>query len=55
MQTVSYELADQVGVITLNNPPLNLLSQQVTDELLELIGDIENTLPRSLLIRAEGK
>jgi len=55
MQTVSYDIEDQVGVIILNNPPLNLLSQQVTDELLGLISDIENNLPRSLLIRAEGK
>jgi len=55
MQTVSYDIEEQVGVITLKNPPLNLLSQQVTDELLALVGEIENNLPRSLLIRAEGK
>ncbi|MFK8049558.1 MAG: enoyl-CoA hydratase/isomerase family protein, partial [Halioglobus sp.] len=52
---VSYDIEDQVGVITLNNPPLNLLSQQVTDELLELVSEVEINLPRSLLIRAEGK
>jgi len=54
MKTISYEVQDQIGVITIDNPPLNLLSKQVTDELLEAVGDIENNLPRALLIRSSG-
>jgi enoyl-CoA hydratase/carnithine racemase len=55
MKSISYEVKAQLGVITINNPPLNLLSKQVTDELLESIGNIEKDLPRALLIRSSGR
>jgi len=54
MKSISYEVQEQLGVITIDNPPLNLLSKQVTDELLVAVDGIERDMPRALLIRSSG-
>jgi enoyl-CoA hydratase/carnithine racemase len=45
-----------IGVLTLDNPPLNLISEELIRDLLDAIGAVE-TAPgvRALLVRGNGK
>jgi enoyl-CoA hydratase/carnithine racemase len=43
-----------VGVITIDNPPLNLFGIELTNELIAAIEEAEGEDIRALLIRAEG-
>lgn len=52
---ISYDVQDHLGIITFNNPPLNLLSSELTDGLLAIMDEIESELPRALLLRSQGK
>lgn len=52
---ISYEQQDNLGIITLSNPPLNLLSVALTDGLLAILDEIEATPPRALVLRSKGK
>ena len=37
---VSYELKDNIGVITVNNPPVNALSQAVRQGLFDCLNEL---------------
>ena len=39
---VSYELKDNVGIITVNNPPVNALSQTVRQGLFDCLNEALN-------------
>jgi enoyl-CoA hydratase/carnithine racemase len=55
MSTVRFAREDSLGVVTLDNPPLNLIGRQVIDELLDAVERIEASDGlRALLLRAEG-
>jgi enoyl-CoA hydratase/carnithine racemase len=47
--------ANNVGVITIDNPPLNLLSVEVTDGLVDSLDEFEAAGLRALVVRAAGK
>ena len=56
MSTVRFTQADGRGVLTLDNPPLNLIGQALIDDLLVAIDQIEASEDlRALLVRGEGK
>ena len=52
---VMREISGNVGVITVDNPPLNLLSVEVTDGLINAIDEFETAGLRALVVRAAGK
>jgi enoyl-CoA hydratase/carnithine racemase len=54
MSKIQYETDDVVGVITLNDPPLNVFSEQHWDEMIAAVGKAAAAGHRALLIRAEG-
>jgi enoyl-CoA hydratase/carnithine racemase len=52
---VRYSRDGDVGVITLNDPPLNLFGLDLTNELIAEIEEAEGDMIRALVIRADGK
>ncbi len=52
---VSYELDDEIGVITVNNPPVNALSHPVRKGLLEAITDAHGDGSKAVVIVCEGR
>jgi enoyl-CoA hydratase len=52
--TVRYERKGNVGVVTLDAPPLNLFGEQLTNDLIAALAEAEADSPRALLVRAEG-
>ena len=52
---VSFETDGAVGIITIANPPLNLFSMEVIEELDEATVHAEQAPIRSLLLRAAGE
>ncbi|MCH7636363.1 MAG: enoyl-CoA hydratase/isomerase family protein [Proteobacteria bacterium] len=55
MKPVSYELVDSVGVITVNNPPVNALSHSVRAGILEAIRAAQDDASEAVLIICEGR
>jgi 3-hydroxyacyl-CoA dehydrogenase len=53
--TVNYILTGQIGVITVDNPPVNALSQSVRQGLMEALDQAENDDSRALLIVCAGR
>ena len=54
MASARLERHDDVGVIVLDAPPLNLFGDQLTRDLIAALEEAERDLPRALMIRAEG-
>ena len=55
MGTVRFAREGGLGVVTLDDPPLNLIGRQVIDDLLDAVERIEASEGlRALLVRAEG-
>ena len=50
-----FEASGPLGILTLTNPPLNLLSGELLDELGAAVKEVQRTPIRALLLRAEGK
>jgi len=55
MDKVHLETSGPLGVITLANPPLNLLSGELLDDLGSAVKQLKQVRLRALLLRAEGK
>ena len=55
MDKVRFETSDSLGILTLANPPLNLLSEELIDDLRAAVTAAKRTPLRGLLLRAEGK
>jgi 3-hydroxyacyl-CoA dehydrogenase len=55
MPPVSYEIVDDIGVITIENPPVNALSHAVRQGLLESIQTAQNDASRAILILCSGR
>jgi enoyl-CoA hydratase/carnithine racemase len=49
------EREGEVGVLVIDDPPLNLFGRELTAELAEGVREVERDPPRALVIRAEGK
>jgi enoyl-CoA hydratase/carnithine racemase len=55
MDKVRFEVSGPLGIVTLANPPLNLLSGELLDDLRVAIDEAKGAPLRALLVRAEGK
>ena len=55
MDKVRFEISGSLGILTLTNPPLNLFSGEVIEDLRAVVDHIQQTPLRALLVRAEGK
>jgi enoyl-CoA hydratase/carnithine racemase len=55
MNRLHFDTSGPLGVFTLANPPLNLLSGELLDELGAAIKNLKHTSIRALLLRADGK
>lgn len=55
MDKVHIETSGSLGILTLANPPLNLLSGELIADLRDAVTDLKRAPLRALLVRAEGK
>ena len=55
MDKVHFETSGSLGILTLANPPLNLLNGELIADLRAAITDLKRVPLRTLLLRAEGK
>ena len=55
MNKVRFETSGSLGILTLANPPLNLLSEELIEDLRAAVTEVKRTPLRGLLLRAEGK
>jgi 3-hydroxyacyl-CoA dehydrogenase len=55
MSVVTYELQGDVGVIKVNNPPVNALSQAVRQGLQESLAQAQSDASKAVLILCEGR
>jgi len=54
-EVVSYELKDNIGVISVNNPPVNALAQSVRSGILQAVQTAQNDESRAIILRCEGR
>lgn len=52
---VRLQREDGLAVVTFDSPPLNLFDAALEASLREVIGELEQSLPRAVLFRAEGR
>jgi hypothetical protein len=56
MKTISYRQAEGLAIVTLNTPPLNLVSLEMTQELSDLLAKLEaDPSVRGLLVTGSGQ
>ena len=55
MSIITYEIKDDIGVITLNNPPVNALSQALRAGLKQAIENAQKDASKALVIICEGR
>ena len=55
MSAVTYELIGNIGVITVNNPPVNALSHAVREGLQSSVTEAQNDTSEAILIMCEDK
>jgi enoyl-CoA hydratase/carnithine racemase len=55
MDKVHFETSGPLGILTLANPPLNLLSAELIEDFCATITAVKGVPLRALLVRAEGK
>lgn len=55
MNPVNYEIVDEIGVITVNNPPVNALSHAVRGGILVALRVAQSDQSRALLIICDGR
>jgi len=55
MDKVHFETSGSLGILTLANPPLNLLTGELIADLRATVTDLKQAPLRALLVRAEGK
>jgi enoyl-CoA hydratase/carnithine racemase len=54
MKVITYEESDGLGIITLNNPPVNSFSWEVSAQLREVVQRISKSEVRAVLTKASG-
>ncbi len=54
-QAVSYSIHDNIGVISVNNPPVNALSQHVREGLLNAAKDAQQDATEAVVLCCEGR
>jgi enoyl-CoA hydratase/carnithine racemase len=51
---VRYEREGDVALVVLDDPPLNLFTYELTNDLIAALEEAEGDMPRALVVRAEG-
>ncbi|MEQ8407238.1 MAG: 3-hydroxyacyl-CoA dehydrogenase NAD-binding domain-containing protein [Gammaproteobacteria bacterium] len=54
-EVVSYQLKDNIGVITVNNPPVNALAQVVREGILNAINTAQDDASEAIVLRCAGR
>ena len=54
MKKIKFETKNALGIMTLNNPPVNAIGLELTEELQETLDKIKNSGVRGLIFKAEG-
>lgn len=54
MPKVTFKIEGSLGIITMNNPPLNLLTQEVVEELAVIVGEVPRKYLRGLVFKSRG-
>ncbi len=54
-QVVSYELHGNIGVISVNNPPVNALAQVVREGILNAVKQAQDDASEAIVLRCEGR
>ena len=52
---VSYELVNNVAVISVNNPPVNALSQAVREGILDAVTTAQEDASEAIVLHCEGR
>ena len=52
---VSYELIDNIGVISVNNPPVNALAQVVREGILNAVKEAQDDGSEAIVLRCDGR
>ena len=55
MNKVRFEQSDELGLLTLANPPLNLFDEELITDLRAVVDQAKQLPLRALLVRADGK
>ena len=55
MDKIRFETSGSLGLLTLANPPLNLFSMELIEDLRAAVTEAQRTPLRALFVRAEGK
>jgi len=55
MDKVRFETSGSLGILSLANPPLNLFSGELIDDLRAVVTEVKRAPLRALLVRADGK
>ncbi len=54
-EVVSYEVKDSIGVISVNNPPVNALAQVVREGILKAVQTAQQDESQAVVLRCEGR
>lgn len=54
-EVVSYELIDNVGVVTVNSPPVNALSQSVREGILNAVTTAQGDASEAIVLNCDGR
>ncbi|GAB6194528.1 3-hydroxyacyl-CoA dehydrogenase NAD-binding domain-containing protein [Desulfocastanea catecholica] len=55
MSTIKYVITDKIGIITLNNPPVNALSQPLRLGVMQAIQNAQHDASKAIIILCEGR
>ncbi len=55
MNKVRFETSDSIGILSLANPPINLFSEELIEDLRTAVDQAKQRPLRALLVRADGK
>lgn len=51
---VTFRTENELGIITLSNPPYNLINMEMFDEFEQILNHIDEVRPRAILLTSEG-
>ncbi|MEX2470307.1 MAG: 3-hydroxyacyl-CoA dehydrogenase NAD-binding domain-containing protein [Pseudohongiellaceae bacterium] len=54
-EVVNYELKDKIGVISVDNPPVNALAQVVREGILNAVNKAQQDASEAIVLRCEGR
>ena len=54
-EVVSYQLKENIGVIVVNSPPVNALSQSVREGILDAVNQAQEDSSEAIVLRCDGR